>query len=260
MYRTRNINGEYSCAEITISKEQWLSLLAQESVFTGRALSAIALLYNQPGHKGCCFDIELKYHLRSHSYNGIIGSLAKRVCRETGVYIADTDGSPTYWVVLMSSGKHVHNENGKHFEWQLRPELVEAMADYLCENAKQAEVDEDAFRLESTVEIPEGRTEGKRFLIYSTRYERNSANREAAIGYHGTKCMVCGFDFEETYGEIGRGYIEVHHIAPISDIDEETVVNPFEDLVCLCANCHRMIHRKRNAILSVNELRKLLKK
>lgn len=158
------------------------------------------------------------------------------------------------------SGKYAHNENGKHFEWQLRPELVEALDYYICENTKQSEADEDASELVSIIEVPNGKTEGKKLVMFSTRYERSSENREAAIKYHGTKCMVCGFDFEETYGEIGRGYIEVHHVVPISNTEQETIINPCEDLVCLCANCHRMIHRKRNAILSVNELRKLLKR
>lgn len=260
MYQTKCIKGQYFCDEIKISKEQWLSLLNQKNVFTDSALSAITLIYNQPEHKGCCFDIELKYYLRKHSYNGIITSLAKRVCKEMGINIIGINDLPTYWIVLMVGGKYVHNENGKHFEWQLRPELVEALDDYICENIKQSEADEDASGLISIIEVPDGKTEGKKVIMFSTRYERSSENRKAAIEYHGTKCMVCGFDFEETYGEIGRGYIEVHHVVPISDTEQETIINPCEDLVCLCANCHRMIHRKRNAILSVNELKKLLKR
>ena len=54
--------------------------------------------------------------------------------------------------------------------------------------------------------------------------------------------MICGFDFEEKYGELGKGYIEVHHIKPLSEIDEEVVVNPETDLICVCSNCHRKIH------------------
>lgn len=97
--------------------------------------------------------------------------------------------------------------------------------------------------------------EGKKLKYYSTRYERDPKIRIAAIKYHGVKCAVCGFDFEKTYGEIGRDFIEVHHKKPLSSYIEEIEIDPQNDLVCLCSNCHSMIHRKQNKILTVEELR-----
>lgn len=108
-----------------------------------------------------------------------------------------------------------------------------------------------------TIEI-ENRLEGKRKKIYTTKYERSSENRKKAIQIHGTRCMVCDFDFEEAYGELGKDFIEVHHTKPLSSLEEEIVVNPKEDLVCLCSNCHRMIHRSKNKILSVEELKEIM--
>ena len=70
--------------------------------------------------------------------------------------------------------------------------------------------------------------------------------------------MVCDFDFEEVYGELGKDFIEVHHTKPLSSLEHEVEVNPEEDLVCLCSNCHRMIHRNRNKIMTVEELKKLM--
>ena len=70
--------------------------------------------------------------------------------------------------------------------------------------------------------------------------------------------MVCDFDFEEAYGELGEGFIEVHHTKPLYSLEEEIIINPKEDLVCLCSNCHRMIHRKRDKILSVDELKDIM--
>ncbi len=55
-----------------------------------------------------------------------------------------------------------------------------------------------------------------------------------------------------------KGYIEVHHIRPLSEIDEEVVVNPEKDLICVCSNCHRMLHRFRNYMVSVEELRRIV--
>ena len=94
---------------------------------------------------------------------------------------------------------------------------------------------------------------------YVKKYERDPRNRAAAIKIHGYQCMACGFDFERFYGrELGRNIIEVHHVVPLSSRDEEVIVNPATDLVCLCANCHRMIHRKKNAILTLEELKEII--
>lgn len=81
---------------------------------------------------------------------------------------------------------------------------------------------------------------------------------EAAIRIHGTKCMICGFDFEEKYGELGKGYIEVHHIKPLANLDEEVVINPETDLIGVCSNCHKMLHRFKNYIISVDELKQIV--
>ena len=109
---------------------------------------------------------------------------------------------------------------------------------------------------ESTAEHPEGRKIG----YYTTRYERDNKNRIAAIRIHGTRCMICGFDYEEVYGELGKGYIEVHHIKPLSSQDEEVQVNPETDLICVCANCHRMLHRFKNYIILAEELKQIVGK
>lgn len=89
-------------------------------------------------------------------------------------------------------------------------------------------------------------------------FERNPRLRAAAIMIHGTSCQVCGFDFLARYGEHGRGFIEVHHNKPISTINDTVQIDPAADMSVLCANCHRMIHRRRDNILSVAELRDLI--
>ena len=98
--------------------------------------------------------------------------------------------------------------------------------------------------------------EGGRRMYLTTRYERVPANRFAAIRIHGTTCQVCGFNFGQHYGELGKDYIEVHHLKPLSSLDEEVEVDPAADLACLCANCHRMMHRVRDHVMTVEELRR----
>lgn len=73
---------------------------------------------------------------------------------------------------------------------------------------------------------------------------------------------MCGFNFKEIYGSYGDGFIEIHHIKPIVDYEDkdqkQTITEAIENVVPLCSNCHRMIHRKRDKMLSIDELRKII--
>ena len=111
-----------------------------------------------------------------------------------------------------------------------------------------------------SMRIEEEFFEGEKKARFSNYYERNPRLRFAAISIHGYRCFVCDFDFEEKYGLRGKGYIEIHHLHPVSSLKIETKIDPKSDLVPVCSNCHRMIHRKKDGILSVSELRILLKK
>ncbi|MFD5267669.1 HNH endonuclease [Streptomyces sp. NPDC058335] len=57
------------------------------------------------------------------------------------------------------------------------------------------------------------------------------------------QCEVCDFDFARAYGDLGEGYIEVHHVTPLHISGRRET--KLDDLACLCANCHRMCHRYR---------------
>jgi len=87
-------------------------------------------------------------------------------------------------------------------------------------------------------------------------YERNPQARKKCIEYYGVSCFVCEFNFGKTFGELGEGFIHVHHLKPVSEISEEYEVNPIEDMRPVCPNCHAMIHR-RTPILSIEELKEL---
>jgi len=106
--------------------------------------------------------------------------------------------------------------------------------------------------------VIEDNKEGKHIYNYSKKYEREYNNLLKAIEYHGTRCKICGFDFERVYGERGKGFIEIHHTKSLNTLDEEMVIDPKKDLIPVCANCHRIIHREKNNVLSINEMKKLL--
>lgn len=112
-------------------------------------------------------------------------------------------------------------------------------------------------KLDPTSDSHEGESEGKRFEVTTTRYERSLINRTLCLAVHGYTCKACGFNFEEKYGELGREYIQVHHTTPVSQMGEGFVVNPAKDLVPVCPNCHAMLHRK-NPPLTVQELQDII--
>ncbi len=105
----------------------------------------------------------------------------------------------------------------------------------------------------------QGSTEGRKRTYYGTRYERDPKNRKRALEIHGYVCKACGFDFGNVYGERGLGYIEVHHTKPLGEGSSEIYVDPQKDLIPLCANCHRIVHRFRDQVLSLDELKKLIR-
>lgn len=60
-------------------------------------------------------------------------------------------------------------------------------------------------------------------------------------------CKACGFNFEDCYGEIGKNFIEIHHLKPIFEYEnniEQSVQAALNNLAPVCSNCHRIIHRK----------------
>lgn len=111
---------------------------------------------------------------------------------------------------------------------------------------------------ESDIYSYESGEEGQKKSKYVTYYERNPKLRRQAIAIHGCSCAACGFNFGEFYGEYAEGFIHVHHVKPVSELDGSTVVNPETDLVPLCANCHAVVHRKQIRTLSLSELKQLV--
>lgn len=100
-------------------------------------------------------------------------------------------------------------------------------------------------------------TEGGRRVFVSRKIERNPRLRKEAIRIHGCLCKACGFNYGAVYGEWGEGYIEVHHLIPLGGSKvKERETNPATDLVVLCANCHRMVHRRRGIVLTLDELKR----
>lgn len=93
------------------------------------------------------------------------------------------------------------------------------------------------------IKEPSRFAEGALQQVTVNAYERNPAARAACIAHYGPTCQVCSMNFEAVYGEIGVGFMHVHHVKPLSGIGREYEVDPIEDLIPVCPNCHAMLHR-----------------
>lgn len=102
--------------------------------------------------------------------------------------------------------------------------------------------------------------EGGVIIRLHKRYERDRklvGKKLAQASSEGNlECEVCNFNFGATYGKLGAGYIEVHHLKAVNKLGKDGKTK-LEDLALLCANCHRMAHRKREP-LGLNEIRQAL--
>ena len=108
-------------------------------------------------------------------------------------------------------------------------------------------------------EEPVSFREGSVRKVTVNKYERNPLARRMCIAHYGIFCQICTFDFERTYGTWGKGFIHVHHIIPLSEINKEYILDPVKDLIPVCPNCHSMLHRKKKT-LPVKSLKALLDK
>ncbi len=112
---------------------------------------------------------------------------------------------------------------------------------------------------EDDIEFPEGKKKLRQHILRETNPKLIRLAKQNFIAkYSKLYCEICGFDFNEKYGEIGNNFIEGHHIKAVSELklNEKTKVS---DIVMVCSNCHRMLHRKRPWI-SKNDLKKLIQK
>jgi 5-methylcytosine-specific restriction protein A len=96
--------------------------------------------------------------------------------------------------------------------------------------------------------------EGASTQVLVNKYERNISARRICLDRYGYDCQICTFNFLKKYGQIGKEFIQVHHIKALSSIGEEYQIDPIKDLVPVCPNCHSVIHIK-NPCYTLDEVR-----
>ncbi|MDR2578233.1 MAG: HNH endonuclease [Chitinispirillales bacterium] len=132
--------------------------------------------------------------------------------------------------------------HGQHLMWWGKSEnarpIREKMIDYVQNLILATEntpppiliIDEEKFN------------ENRQYVQNRTVNKRSAEARQKCLDIHGYVCKICGFDFEKVYGNIGKGFIEVHHLESVKTLTE---TNPKTDLMPVCSNCHSMLHGTR---------------
>lgn len=107
--------------------------------------------------------------------------------------------------------------------------------------------------------------EGAKKQVIVNKYERDPNARIACINYYRKKnngrlkCEICGFDFGKFYGEEFIEKINIHHLVEISSIGFEYEINPTEDLIPICPNCHFIAHSRKPAY-TPDEIKEMIRK
>jgi 5-methylcytosine-specific restriction protein A len=184
---------------------------------------------------------DLYWYGRTNSKRGQ-PSIENLICPDGDIYVFYREESRSPFIFAgLARAKSIRNEIPVQITWsfeksaQDRPEV-----------------------LAEEVSDPEKYVEGSTKQISVNIYERNPQARKKCVQHYGYDCAVCGYNFGEVFGELGEGFIHVHHLKQLAEIGQEYLLDPIEDLRPVCPNCHAMLHRKRPP-LSIEELKQLMK-
>jgi 5-methylcytosine-specific restriction protein A len=106
-------------------------------------------------------------------------------------------------------------------------------------------------------EVDEPIYEGAVRRVSVNAYERSGVARAECLRHYGCKCTVCGAKLSDAYGEVAHGYIHVHHLRQLAEINSEYRVDPIADLRPICPTCHSIIHLKKPPY-TIEEVQKMI--
>lgn len=253
---------QMQCTELSVS--QWFDVLTNKNMTLPKDLDLLKALYEFPNHQAAASQLGVKLDgskkdasrvVQASPVNMQVYRYAKRIRQFVSIpdfhFSQRENGKECYWDFFFKGW-----DEGQLFIWQLKPNLVKALEKNLFFDQ------EIVFHKESKTVIAEEIPstvfyEGVKQRIVVNRYERDRRAREACIAYWGEKCSVCGFVFSDMYGDLGKNFIHVHHITPLSEVSEGYQVNPKEDLRPVCPNCHAMLHQ-RTPPYSIGELKEII--
>jgi len=239
------VNIQSKVSELT--SLMWIEILQDKKITNELDLSIFQALFSFQEYKAYASQIAMILETTHPPLNLEIGRYAKRIAEKYDInFTARNAEKYKFWDLFFNGW-----DEGTKFIWQLRPELVEALVETRLTG-------EEILPDELPTEITEELFEGIKKAVTVNSYERNPKARQLCVKHWDAICAVCGIDFEKTYGEIGKGFIHVHHLTPVSRIGKTYQVDPINDLIPVCPNCHSMLHRQEPP-LTIDELKRIMK-
>jgi putative restriction endonuclease len=162
-------------------------------------------------------------------------------------------GQELHWIPLPKFVLNVlvdFEKPEKEWLWIMKPEVSEALE-------KLGLVGEDVPTIPEEINEAEPIFEGALKKVIVNAYERSNAARAKCLHHYGCKCVVCGTILSEIYGEIAQGFIHVHHIKQLSEVNDEYQIDPISDLRPVCPTCHAIIHLKKTPY-SIEEVQQFM--
>lgn len=239
-------------SKIDIDKNLWVSILQDQELINENVIEILNVLGGFPNQKATATQIAKHLNKASHqSVTGIVVGFCQKIVKKytTIEYPKRSKNTIRYWHIPFVGEDTPRGFTKGSFFWQLRSELYEALQE-IEQVSVQMEPSDFPFEMEMYFE-------GQKKEIIVTVSKRDLQARQKCIDHFGAFCHVCGFNFRIVYGEEFKEKIVVHHILPLAEIGEEYRVDPIQDLVPVCPNCHLVIHSKQPAY-TLQEVRELM--
>lgn len=231
-----------------ITDDEFVEILLDPEITKPINLNIFQSLYLLEGRKGYASQLGkilgVKSKLPASPVNLEIGRIGKRIGDKYNIKHINGYSKQVYWTLFFKGW----DDKGL-FVWQLKENLITAL-EITGLTGEIAATDE--ISLQESYQL----FEGAQRTIKVNAYERNAKARQQCIEHYGARCSVCDFDFEREYGPIGKGFIHVHHMVPLADIGRAYEVDPENDLIPVCPNCHAMLHSSKET-LTIEELKSL---
>lgn len=208
-----------------------LKALTSQRRLTDDERDMLIIHYNAPNQKITARQMTALLGWEGQWANTAYGKLGRKIASQLDWRPPETREDGSFIVAALVTGSV---EDGR-FIWTLRPEISDAMEQLRWPGLFKNELYDNGG--------PLGIIERK-LLVWQRTIERNSRAASFAKNKRGFRCEACGMTFAENYGALGEGFIEAHHLYPLSRlvIGEERRYSE-DEFAVLCSNCHRMIHR-----------------
>jgi len=234
-----------------LTKLEWVEILQNPNITNELNIKVFQTLYSFENYKASSSQVGriLGYEGKNTAspLNLEIGRYAKRIAKDYDINFTERESRKYKFWDLFFNGW----DEDKKFVWQLKENLIEALEETKLTGEEQF-----------AEEIPKKNIktlhEGIKKIVTVNTFERNTKARNECIKHWGTVCSVCDFNFKETFGKIGKGFIHVHHLTPIHTIGSSYEIDPINDLRPVCPNCHAMLHKKNPPYL-IKELRQIIR-